>query len=110
MNHLQNVIAGVLIGTISVACHAEANKVISDSSNTKCTANMRHDAPRKHLFFSMRDGKVLNGRVDKIPFSSRNFKTDGKLYYRGPRYTWVPEEYLVNMSVGCKSLSESILD
>ena len=110
MNQYRNIIAGVLIGTISAACNAQTNKVISDYSKTKCTANIRNDAPRKHMFFSMRDGKVLDGRVDKIPFSSRNFKTDGKLYYRGPRYTWVQEEYLVNMSKGCKSLSESILD
>ena len=110
MKQCRNIIAGVLIGAVSAACHAQTNKVISNYSKTKCTANIRNDAPRKHIFFSMRDGKVLDGRVDKIQFSSRNFKTDRKLYYRGPRYTWVPEEYLVNMSEGCKLLPESILD
>ena len=110
MNHFRSIIFVLFIGTVSTACDAQTNKVSSEYSKTECTANIRHNAPEKHIFFYTRDRKVLDGKVDRIPFSSRHFKGDGKLYYRGPRYTFVPEEYLVNMSEGCKLLPQSTLD
>lgn len=104
MNYSSLVIAGVSFAAISGGCHAQVNQVGSIHSKTECTANTRDGA--QHTVFQTRDGKMLNGINDRITFMHRNFKSDGKLYYLGPRYVWVSEMDLVNMSEGCKLLTE----
>ena len=64
---------------------------------TECTANIKSDAPARFI--------QMNQYYDSISFEARAFK-NGILYYLGPRFNWVPEHALRNLSEGCKYLRE----
>ncbi len=78
-------------------CTTGSINALHSEGLAECTANIKSDAPAE---FSL-----MNQYYDPIPFKARAFK-NGTLYYLGPRFHWVPEDALRNLSEGCKYLRE----
>ena len=88
----------IMLLTLSCAS-GEAN------TNTKnnCTAKLKHNAPEEFFSYYKRE-KALLTPEDLVTFYSRTFMDDGQLYYEGPRYSFIAEKHLKNISEGCKTL------
>ncbi len=99
---LINAVIGGAIGIAAPISPASINEVAHAYSKQDCTANLKHNAPEEFFRYYMR-GKTLLTPEDRVTFTSRGFMND-QLYYEGPRYSFISEEYLQNMSEGCKSL------
>jgi len=78
-----------------------------------CTANLKQGAPEEFLNYYNTNKTFLTPEgpigfhsrtLGRIKFYSRVFMHDGQLYYEGPRYSFIAEKHLENMSEGCKTL------
>ena len=93
----------ILIGIGSIVIFTFTPQYGNTKPDDDCTANLKQDAPREFFSYYKR-GNTLLTTEDLVTFYSRAFMDNDQLYYEGPRYSFIAEKHLENMSEGCKTL------